>query len=127
MLLRLPIGGLSLGQPVGVSLLTRALAAAVIGRMEKLPRTLVAALALGVIEQAVLFETGKTIVVDAVLFAVILVALVVQHGGAERAEELGFGSVVPGRSGAPGAEGTSLAARVAGRRHRCSGSRPRCC
>ena len=87
-LLRLPIGGLSLGQPVGVSLLTRALAAAVISRMEKLPRTLVAALALGVIEQAVLFETGKTIVVDAVLFAVILVALVVQHGGAERAREL---------------------------------------
>ena len=65
------------------SLLLRALAAAVIGRMESLPRTFAAALVLGMIEQAVLFETGRTIVVDAVLFAVIIGALLLQRRGGE--------------------------------------------
>src|SRR3954453_17635060 len=78
-LLRLPIQGVNIGAPLGPSLLLRALAAAVIGRMESLPRTLGAALVLGVIEQAVLFKTGSTVVVDGVYFAVILVALLVNR------------------------------------------------
>jgi len=80
-LLRLPIQGVSIGAVLGPSLLLRALAAAVIGRMESLPRTLGAALVLGMIEQAVLFETGRTIIVDAVLFFIILGALLLQRRG----------------------------------------------
>jgi ABC-type branched-subunit amino acid transport system ATPase component/ABC-type branched-subunit amino acid transport system permease subunit len=88
-LLRMPIQGVSIGTPLGPSLLLRALAAAVIGRMESLRVTFVAALALGVIEQAVFFETGRTIVADAVLFFVIVGALLVQRRGAvERAREI---------------------------------------
>jgi ABC-type branched-subunit amino acid transport system ATPase component/branched-subunit amino acid ABC-type transport system permease component len=90
-LLRLPIQGVAIGQVLGPSLLLRALAAAVIGRMESLPRTFVAAITLGMVEQAVLFETHRTIVVDGVLFGVILVALLVQRGGAvERARDAGI-------------------------------------
>jgi len=89
-LLRMPIQGVAIGTPLGPSLLLRALAAAVIGRMENLPRTVVAALVLGVVEQAVFFQTGSTIVVDAVLFAVIIVALLAQRRGQEgRARDLG--------------------------------------
>ena len=89
-LLRMPIQGVAIGQTLGLSLLLRALAAAVIGRMESLPVTFVAALGLGVLEQAVFFETGRTVVVDGVLFAVIIGALLVQRrGGVERARDLG--------------------------------------
>ncbi|MGH2684501.1 MAG: ATP-binding cassette domain-containing protein, partial [Actinomycetota bacterium] len=89
-LLRLPIQGVSIGAVLGPSLLLRALAAAVIGRMESLPRTMAAALLLGVMEQAVLYQTGRTIIVDAVLFAVILGGLLLQRGGAvERARDAG--------------------------------------
>ena len=92
-LLRLPIQGVAIGQVLGPSLLLRALAAAVIGRMESLPRTFAAAVVLGIVEQAVLFETGRTIVVDAVLFGVILVALLVERGGVtDRARDLGASS-----------------------------------
>jgi ABC-type branched-subunit amino acid transport system ATPase component/branched-subunit amino acid ABC-type transport system permease component len=89
-LLRMPIQGVNIGAVLGPSLLLRALAAAVIGRMENLPRTFAAALILGMMEQAVLFETGDTIVVDAVLFFVIIGALLLQRGGvASRADETG--------------------------------------
>ena len=91
-LLRLPIQGVSIGAVLGPSLLLRALAAAVIGRMESLPRTLGAALVLGMIEQAVLFETGRTIIVDAVLFFIILGALLLQRrGSGSRAEDVSIG------------------------------------
>ena len=87
-LLRLPIQGVAIGQVLGPSLLLRALAAAVIGRMESLPRTLGAALILGVVDQAVFFHSGNTIVADAVIFVVILVALVVNRPrGIDRAAE----------------------------------------
>ena len=87
-LLRLPIQGVAIGAVLGPSLLLQALAAAVIGRMEYLGRTLVAAMVLGVIEQAVFFRTGSTDVVNGVLLAVILVALVVNRAGdTDRASE----------------------------------------
>lgn len=89
-LLRLPIQGVSIGQVLGPSLLLRALAAAVIGRMESLPITVAAAIGLGVIEQVVFFETGRTIVADAVLFFVIIVALLLQRRPRlSRAEDVG--------------------------------------
>jgi ABC-type branched-subunit amino acid transport system ATPase component/ABC-type branched-subunit amino acid transport system permease subunit len=75
-LLRLPIQGVAIGAALGPSLLLFALAAAAIGRFESLPRTLIASLAIGVLEQAVFFRTGNTDVVNGVLLVVIIVALV---------------------------------------------------
>ena len=86
-LLRLPIQGVSIGAVLGPSLLLRALAAGVIGRMESLPVAFGAALAIGMLEQAVLYRTGRTLIVDGVLFALILGALLLQRRGAtSRAE-----------------------------------------
>src|SRR5581483_1392261 len=91
--LRMPIQGVAIGSPLGPSLLVRALAAAVIGRMESLPRTVGAALVLGMVSEAVFFASGNTIIVDAVLFAVIIGALLFQRRGAEdRARDIGASS-----------------------------------
>ncbi|MGQ0830278.1 MAG: ABC transporter permease subunit [Microthrixaceae bacterium] len=90
--LRLPIQGVPIGSVLGPVLLFRALAAAVIGRMENLSVTFVAAVVLGMVQQAVLFETGNSNISDAVLFAVIVVALLVQKGGIERARLTGASS-----------------------------------
>ena len=89
-LLRLPIQGVQIGAVLGPSLMLRALAAAVIGRMESLPRTMAAAIGIGVIEQAVLFETGRTLIVDGVLFGIIIVALLLQkQGDTSRSKDAG--------------------------------------
>jgi branched-subunit amino acid ABC-type transport system permease component len=52
--LRAGIVGLPLGQVLGPAILLRALAAAVVGRMERLPTIAGAAIVLGIVEQAVL-------------------------------------------------------------------------
>lgn len=92
-LLRLPIQGVNIGGFEGSSLLLRALAAAVIGRMESMPRAFGAALALGMVEQAVLFQTGRTIIVDGVLFFVIIAGLLLQgKGNVSRADDTGASS-----------------------------------
>jgi ABC-type branched-subunit amino acid transport system ATPase component/ABC-type branched-subunit amino acid transport system permease subunit len=96
-LLRMPIQGVSLGQVASPRILLAALAAAVIGRMQNLPLTFCAALVLGMMEHAVLFITGRTTIVNAVYFAIILVTLLVQsskffgfaQGVISRAEETG--------------------------------------
>ena len=91
-LLRLPIQGVSIGGALGPALLLRALAAAVLGRME-MPRTFGYALVLGMMEQAVLFVTGRTIVVDAVMFGLIIVGLLLQRRQlVSRAEDAGASS-----------------------------------
>ncbi|MEY2476041.1 MAG: branched-chain amino acid transport system permease protein livM [Actinomycetota bacterium] len=91
-LLRLPIQGVSIGAALGPALLLRALAAAVLGRME-MPRTFAFALILGMMEQAVLFVTGRTLIVDAVMFFLIIGGLVLQRRGlVSRAEDVGASS-----------------------------------
>ena len=91
-LLRLPIQGVSIGGALGPALLLRALAAAVLGRME-MPRTFAFALVLGMMEQAVLFVTGRTLIVDAVMFALVLGGLLLQRRGlVSRAEDIGASS-----------------------------------
>ncbi len=80
-LLRAPIVGVSIGTVLGPSLLLRALAAAVIGRMESLPITFFAAMGLGMVEQAVFWDTGRSLITDAVLFGVIMVGLLMQRRG----------------------------------------------
>lgn len=80
-LLRAPIVGISIGTVLGPSLLLRALAAAVIARMESLPVAFGAAVGLGMVEQAVFWDTGRSLITDAVLFGVIMVGLLLQRRG----------------------------------------------
>src|SRR5205085_8379354 len=61
--------------------LVRALAAAVIGRMEKLPTIFAASVVLGVLEAAVIFHTGRGIIIDPILFVIVLGALLLQRRG----------------------------------------------
>jgi branched-chain amino acid transport system permease protein len=66
----IPIGG-----ALGVAVLVRALAAAVIGRMEDVPRITAAAVGLGIVEQSIVYDTGRDIYVFPVLLAIIVVAI----------------------------------------------------
>jgi branched-chain amino acid transport system permease protein len=92
-ILRTPIVGFSSFTSVtgsGNSLLLRTLAAAVIGRMENLPRTVIAAVSLGVFENSVTWFTSNTVISDAFLVLVILGALLLQRGFFTRAAETGI-------------------------------------
>lgn len=94
-LLRVSIVGFSSFSGVsggGSTLLLFTLAAAVIGRMESLPRTIAAAIFLGVFQEAVTWSYANTTVVDALLVGVILVALLLQRGVLSRAHDTGIAS-----------------------------------
>ncbi len=88
MFLRAGAVGLPIGSVLGPSFLLQALAAAVIGRMERLPTIACAAIGLGVIDQAMTFQPGnRPPFNDAVLFVIILVALLVtQRPSANRVD-----------------------------------------
>ena len=86
--LRAGVVGLPFGQLVGPALLVRALAAAVIGKMERFPVILVASLALGMVESAIVFSTGRASLVDPILFVVIVGAMILRKAGvASRTDE----------------------------------------
>jgi branched-chain amino acid transport system permease protein len=88
LLLRAGIVGLPIGSVLGPAVLLRALAAAVIGRMERLPTIFVAAVGLGIVEQSIVYSTGRSILVAPILFVIILGALLLQRRGTvNRAEE----------------------------------------
>jgi ABC-type branched-subunit amino acid transport system ATPase component/ABC-type branched-subunit amino acid transport system permease subunit len=97
-----PSRGFISGDSFGPSLLLRALAAAVIARMTSLPRAFVAGIALGIMEQLLLWNTSQSGVVEVVLFGVILLALAVQGPLGGRSEEKGsWAAVLPSRPFAP--------------------------
>lgn len=80
------IVGPPIGSVLGPTLLFRALAAAVIAKMENLWVAFGAAVAIGVVEEAVFFDAQRTSAVPPVLFAIVLIALVAQsRGGVSRA------------------------------------------
>lgn len=81
--LRAGIIGLPIGSALGPTILIRALAAAVIGRMEKLPTIFFASVALGVLEATVIFteQDASAAKVDGILFLVVLGALLLQRRG----------------------------------------------
>jgi branched-chain amino acid transport system permease protein len=79
--LRAGVVGLPLGSVLGPTVLIRALAAAVIGRMERLPTIFVASLALGIVEAAIVYSTNVALLVDPILFIVVLGALLFQRRG----------------------------------------------
>lgn len=77
----------------GPTLLLPALAAAVIARMESLPRAFVAGIGLGILEQIVFWNTQKASSIDVAFLVVILIALIVQRDVLSRAQEAGSGSL----------------------------------
>jgi branched-chain amino acid transport system permease protein len=77
--LRAGVVGVPLGQVLGPSILVRALAACVIGRMTNLPLIFVGAVTLGMLEQSIVFETGRSALVAPILFVVVLVVLLLQR------------------------------------------------
>jgi ABC-type branched-subunit amino acid transport system ATPase component/ABC-type branched-subunit amino acid transport system permease subunit len=91
-ILWLPTRVLAVGQ-FGPSLLVRALAAAVIARMESLPVAFAAGIALGVAEQVVAFNASGG-VIEAVLFVIILLTLLLQSRRGSREEEPGSWAAV---------------------------------
>lgn len=89
-----PTQGFSGAATFGPSLLLRALAGAVIARMTNIPIALAAGAVLGVIEQLLLFNYAQSGLVNAVLFAIVLVALLVQRTVPGREEEKGSWAAV---------------------------------
>ncbi|HXY94342.1 MAG TPA: ATP-binding cassette domain-containing protein [Acidimicrobiia bacterium] len=79
MILRAGFLGLPLGTAFGPEILLRALAAAVIGRMENLAVIFVAACGIGIVEVAVLWNEGSATLIDPALFVLVLVALLLQR------------------------------------------------
>ena len=73
--LRAGVISVPIGSALGITVLVRALAAAVIGRMESFPRITAAALGLGVVEQAIVYDTGRDIYIFPVIFVIIVVAV----------------------------------------------------
>ena len=89
-LLRAPTIGLSIaGGNFGPSLLVRALAPAIVGRMENMRTTFVSAVVLGIVDQAVFFRVSDPSIRDVILLAVIFGALLfARKDRAGRSEEL---------------------------------------
>jgi branched-chain amino acid transport system permease protein len=87
LILRAGVVGLPIGSALGYPILVRALAAAVIGKMEKLPTIFVASLGIGVLEQAIVWSTRRGILVDPILFLVIIGALLLQRRNASARTE----------------------------------------
>lgn len=82
MWLRASAVGLPIGTVLGPTFLLQALAAVVIGRMDRFAVIAAAALGLGIVDKAMTFQPGNSPAFnDAVLFVVVLVALLVTRGG----------------------------------------------
>jgi ABC-type branched-subunit amino acid transport system permease subunit len=88
LILRAGVVGLPIGSALGLPILLPTLAAAAIGRMERMPTVVLAAVLFGVVEQAVVWHTGNGDIVDLVSFVIIVAALLLQRAGlATRAEQ----------------------------------------
>jgi len=85
-ILALPISGTVRGAAGEPTLLLPALAAAVLGRMTSLPRTALAAIGLGVLQQSVFWATGRAGLIDVAYLIVVLVGLSLQRDRSTRAE-----------------------------------------
>jgi ABC-type branched-subunit amino acid transport system ATPase component/ABC-type branched-subunit amino acid transport system permease subunit len=91
-----PTRGFVTVESLGPSLLLRALVAAVIARMRSLPIALAAGIGVGILEQELLWNFSGGGIVEATLFVVILLALLIQPRHGSREEEKGsWASVQP--------------------------------
>ncbi len=94
-MLTAPTAGYVTGDSFGPELLLRAMAAAVIGRMQNLPVALAGGVALGIVEHVLLWNYPRSPgLVEVALFAVILCALLVQRQRSGRDEEKGSWAAV---------------------------------
>lgn len=89
MFLRAPLIGLPMGTIIGPTVLLYALAAAMVARMENLPVAMFAGMAIGAFNLGMFYTTNDTIVGDAIMLPIILVALLVQRQKISRAEDTG--------------------------------------
>ncbi len=83
MILRAGVLGLPLGSAFGPQILLRALAAAVIGRMENLAVIFAASCGIGMVEVAILWNKGSGTLIDPALFVIVLGALLLQRRSRE--------------------------------------------
>lgn len=79
--LRAGVSSFPIGSALAVTVLVRALAAVVLGRMDNFPRIAAAAIGLGVVEQAIVFDTGRDLYVFPVLFVIVVVGLLLEPRG----------------------------------------------
>ena len=89
-----PTEGFTSGQSFGPALLLRAMTCAVVARMTSMPRALFAGVGLGIIEQLLLWNYPRAGLVEAALFVLILLALMVQKRQTGREEEKGSWAAV---------------------------------
>jgi ABC-type branched-subunit amino acid transport system ATPase component/ABC-type branched-subunit amino acid transport system permease subunit len=85
--LKAPFLGATPSAIAGPAVLLPALAAAVVARMESMPIAFVAAVGLGIVDQLVRWSTSSPELIDVVLFAVIVGALLLQRGSTSRAHD----------------------------------------
>jgi ABC-type branched-subunit amino acid transport system ATPase component/ABC-type branched-subunit amino acid transport system permease subunit len=95
-ILTAPTQGFTSGDSFGPELLLRAMTAAVVGRMQNLPLALAGGIGLGILEQILLWNYPESGLVEVMLFAVILVALLFQRQRGGRDEEKGSWAAVQG-------------------------------
>lgn len=89
-ILKAPFAGSTSTALGGIAtLLLPALAAAVVARMESLPRAFAAGVGLGILEQLVFWNTKRASTIDVAFLCVILVALLFQREKVSRAQEAG--------------------------------------
>jgi len=91
-MLRAPFQGVTSDALSGLTPLLPALAAAVVARMESLPKAVAAGVGLGVLEQVVLWNSDKASTVDVAFLIVILVALLAQRHQLSRGQDSGASS-----------------------------------
>ncbi|HEX2039062.1 MAG TPA: ABC transporter permease [Acidimicrobiales bacterium] len=89
MFLRAPLVGLPMGTIIGPTILLYALAAAMVARMESLPVAFGAGMAIGALNAGMFYTTQSTVLGEAMLLPIILVALLVQRTRISRAEDTG--------------------------------------
>jgi branched-chain amino acid transport system permease protein len=86
--LRAGVSSFPIGSALGVTVLVRALAAVVLGRMDDFPRIAATAVGLGIVEQAIVFHTGRDLYVFPVLFVIVVVGLLLERrAGGSRVED----------------------------------------
>ncbi|MCB1270368.1 MAG: ATP-binding cassette domain-containing protein, partial [Microthrixaceae bacterium] len=91
LVLRAPSLGMAPSVTLGPALLLPALAAAIIARMESMPVAFAAAMAIGVVEQTLRWNTDTPSLLSVMTLVVILLALLVQRRGASRAYDADAG------------------------------------
>ena len=90
--IRSTLVGVPIDGTLGYVVLLYALAAAVIGRMESIPRCMAAGIAIGMIDQASVFKTARNSLAGAIMLVLILGALLLQRNQLSRAQDTGVSS-----------------------------------